>query len=412
MQKSEGAVTPIPVEILSKLEVLAGDAKSLHNRPTATWDDARVAFLADLSHTLLAQPDVRALPDVVTFAYWARKANLHHLKKQTSREDRHQIGLGLVFHICPSNVPVNFAFSMAFGLLAGDTGVLRLPSAESPTVDAIVDALRMLLDRPEHAAMRGALLLVRYPRDDAINAFWSEQADGRIIWGGDATVRDIRRFSIPPRAREVAFPDRYSICAMRPDAVIALDEDGLTDICARLYNDIYLMDQAACSSPQLVTWIGDPAAARTAQDRLWPALAEHVRTKYQVKPILMMDKFVRACDNVLAHENINTVHQHGNVLYRVELSALAPAQDTQRGYAGTIHEIILPSLDQIAPIITERYQTLTYFGYYPQELAVFVEDNRLRGIDRVVPVGQAIDMNVIWDGYDIIASLSRVIDVQ
>ena len=37
--------------------------------------------------------------------------------------------------------------------------------------------------------------------------------------------------------------------------------------------------------------------------------------------------------------------------------------------------------------------------------------NRLRGIDRVVPVGRALDMNVVWDGYDIVFSLSRVIAI-
>jgi hypothetical protein len=36
----------------------------------------------------------------------------------------------------------------------------------------------------------------------------------------------------------------------------------------------------------------------------------------------------------------------------------------------------------------------------------------LRGIDRVVPVGRAIDMGLVWDGYDIVTSLSREIIFQ
>jgi len=36
----------------------------------------------------------------------------------------------------------------------------------------------------------------------------------------------------------------------------------------------------------------------------------------------------------------------------------------------------------------------------------------LSGIDRIVPVGKALDMDVTWDGYDIVRSLSRVIDVK
>ena len=38
--------------------------------------------------------------------------------------------------------------------------------------------------------------------------------------------------------------------------------------------------------------------------------------------------------------------------------------------------------------------------------------NNLFGIDRVVPIGKALDMNLIWDGYDVINSLSRIITLE
>ena len=34
------------------------------------------------------------------------------------------------------------------------------------------------------------------------------------------------------------------------------------------------------------------------------------------------------------------------------------------------------------------------------------------GVDRVIPVGQALEIDLIWDGYDIIRSLSRTINVR
>jgi len=45
-----------------------------------------------------------------------------------------------------------------------------------------------------------------------------------------------------------------------------------------------------------------------------------------------------------------------------------------------------------------------------EALRDFVVSNRLSGIDRVVPVGSALDISVIWDGYDIVRTLSRIID--
>ena len=36
----------------------------------------------------------------------------------------------------------------------------------------------------------------------------------------------------------------------------------------------------------------------------------------------------------------------------------------------------------------------------------------LKGIDRVVPIGQALDLDFVWDGYDIYNSLTRAVDIK
>ena len=69
-------------------------------------------------------------------------------------------------------------------------------------------------------------------------------------------------------------------------------------------------------------------------------------------------------------------------------------------------------INNLAHVINSKYQTLTYFGIDKSELLGFVVKNRLSGIDRIVPVGKALDMDVMWDGYDIVRSLSRIIDVK
>lgn len=403
---------PIPNEIAAAEAVLAGDPARIDNRPVPVWDAARMAFLADLSRRLLARPDIRELADVAAFAYWARKANLSALHERLHERHAMRVGLGLTFHICPSNVPVNFAFSMAFGLLAGNACVLRLPSSETRTAEVLVDAIAALLETPEHQEMGEAVLLLRYPRNDDVNAFWLGQADGRIVWGGDATIEHMRRFAVPPRSREVTFADRYSLCLMAPDPVLALDDTGLESLCGQLYNDIYLMDQAACSSPQLIAWVGEPGAVEAAKQKLWPVFATHVDGRYEAAAVDVMDKFVRACEAAITTDGVSMIERHGNTLYRIELDALSPRQDECRGYGGTVHEITLLSLQDLAPVVNERYQTLTYFGHHRDELTEFVVSGRLRGIDRVVPVGQALDMDAIWDGYDIVGTLSRIVDVR
>ncbi len=319
------------------------------------------------------------------------------------------MGLGLTFHICPANVPVNFAFSMAFGLLSGNSNVLRLPSKSSPAAELLLEAISKELDDPAHGHVRQALLLVRFERDDDVNRFWMSVADGRIVWGGDATVAHMRGFSTKARSREVAFADRYSICVLEPNSILEMDEPALRGFCQRLFNDIYLMDQAACSSPQLCVWIGAQTAVTLAQSRLWPALTKHAELHYELQAVQVMDKFVQICRHALNQVEVRQIFRHQNILYRVELANAGPHQDDSRGYFGTLHEVVFATLDQLAPLVNERYQTLCVQGVETETVREFIVRNGLRGIDRVVPVGRALDMDIVWDGYDLIGSLSRLI---
>ena len=36
----------------------------------------------------------------------------------------------------------------------------------------------------------------------------------------------------------------------------------------------------------------------------------------------------------------------------------------------------------------------------------------MNGIDRIVPIGQALDINFHWDGYDINKVLTRIIELK
>jgi hypothetical protein len=412
MLKLGGVVIHIPDEISGRLEILVGDAREISNSPSEIFSNERIDFLAKLSSVLFEQTDVRGMPDVSTFAYWCRKSNLIRLRDTAKLNNKLKMGLGLSFHICPSNVPVNFAFSLAFGLLSGNTCIVRLPSKDSSAIEILVKSILKVLVLPEFVNLTSEILIARFKRDEDINKFWLSVADCRIVWGGDETVNYFRSLPSRPRSREVAFPDRYSFCILNPQAVNAIDDDGLKKFCKNLFNDLYLMDQAACSSPQLVAWIGEDEEVHRAKIRLWPAFYEVVANRYDLKPVHAIDKFVDACQIAINNDRVTTIERSGNLLYRIELSSVSIEQDKCRGYFGTIHEVSLRTIKDVAPIVNERYQTLTYFGFMPEQIYSLISSQNLRGIDRVVPVGSAIDMGLVWDGYDVVSSLSREIVFQ
>ena len=63
-------------------------------------------------------------------------------------------------------------------------------------------------------------------------------------------------------------------------------------------------------------------------------------------------------------------------------------------------------------MVTEKYQTFCYFGVDPEEIRKTVLAHHLAGIDRITPIGKAMDIGVIWDGYDLIRMLSRIVNVE
>ena len=138
------------------------------------------------------------MPDVISFAWWCRKANLERLS-QVYDDGTVRRGRGLAFHVTPANMPVNFAFSWAFSLLAGNANVVRLPARDFPQIPFLLGHVCRLLEEPEFMSLRAMNAFVAYGREQEITAAFSAMADVRIIWGGDATIAAIRK--APPGAR-------------------------------------------------------------------------------------------------------------------------------------------------------------------------------------------------------------------
>ena len=94
------------------------------------------------------------------------------------------------------------------------------------------------------------------------------------------------------------------------------------------------------------------------------------------------------------------------------METLPETLDKFRGKFGFFYEFDAEDINQISHIVNKSFQTLTYFGVNKSYLTDFVTRNRLLGIDNITPIGSALEIGVIWDGYDIIRSLSRTISVR
>lgn len=387
----------------------------VENRPVRVFDEGVVRFLGDLSAALFRSMLVRQFPDLSAFAFYIRRANLQKLRDSLfpppedggeNPELGRRMGRGLCFHVTPANVPVNFAFSWAFSLLAGNANIVRLPSKAFPQVDALLTEIRTHLESVPELARRNAF--VRYPRTDmGTTAAYSLLADCRMIWGGDATIASLRALPTKPRCVDATFADRYSVAMIDGNAVQAADETRLARLAEGFYNDTYLMDQNACSSPNLILWEHDSTAAR---ERFWGAVEEIAQRKYALQDALAVDKYTLLCEEAIKNPSTGEVHRGGNLLYRVEWTDLPEDLCEHRGKGGFFFEYSLEDREKLFARVTEKIQTVTQFGIDENKLLRQILDRGLHGIDRIVPVGHAMDIGALWDGHDLIRMLSRRVE--
>lgn len=377
--------------------------------PDTPFSEGVTNFLNALSSSLMRDRQSRSYPDVITFAYFCRKANLLKLKSEYTRTTEVRLGRGILFHIAPSNVPINFGYSLVAGLLAGNANIVRVSSKNFPQVDLIIKHIQALAQLPEYAEIAARIALVRYNHSSQATAEFSSMADVRIIWGGDATIHTIRENQLPPRSFDVCFADRYSIAVLKPGAVLRATDAQIHRLAEAFYNDTYLFDQNACSAPHTVFWLAEDGLSE-AKRRFWDAVHQYAAAKYALQPVMSVDKWT-----AMYREAVRTGCKYeampDNVVVRVELPQLYRNIDEFRCACGYFSEVTIERLDEIAPVVTKKYQTLAYYGIERDELVNFIAKNRPQGLDRLVPIGETTAFSLTWDGYNLIDTLSRVCSI-
>ncbi len=375
---------------------------NVNNAPLRPFEPVVLDCLGEISSGILTSPVGRQYPDLTAFAFYVRKANLQKLET-AFKSDAVRLGRGLCFHIAPANIPINFAFSRIFSLLAGNANSVRLPCKDCPQGDALLKIINAALEKYPELKERNTF--VKYPRtDNETTAAYCQMADCRMIWGGDRTIASIKALPSKPRCVDIAFADRYSVAIINGKAILEADEQKMARLAQDFYNDTYLMDQNACSSPQVILWENDSSEAR---EKFWNAVYGLAEKKYVLQDAVSVDKYTLFCEESVGNDNIKAVTREGNLLYRIELKALPEDIVSHRGKAGFFFEYALADRKELFAVITEKFQTITQFGVDSAELAHQIVDAHLRGIDRLVPIGHAMDIGAIWDGHDLIGVLSR-----
>ena len=392
----------------NNVKYLVGD-KNIERKILKPFDERLVDFCDALSKELIKNESNKKYPDIITFAFYIRKANIIKLKEQYYKEyDRiRKLGRGIVFHIAPSNVPINFAYSLFAGLILGNTNIVKVSSKDFIQVKTVCDAiLDVIIDCDD---IKGMINIVRYNNEKEVNDYFSSICDVRVIWGGDRTIEILRESKLKPRAREVAFADRYSLAVIDLDYYKNLSDEDKNAVATGFYNDTYLSDQNACTSPRLICFIGDCSAKEEFYDKLYKV----VKSKYDYQTIFSTNKLLDANKFAINYHSLNPkiIKVNGdNLIIRLTIDKLDRDLVNFEGNTGLFVECDINGISELNVMCNiDKVQTISYIGN--NEMFDKLLNCNLCGVDRIVPTGKTMDFNIIWDGYNLVEMFTRNIEI-
>ncbi|KKL01546.1 acyl-CoA reductase [Rheinheimera mesophila] len=357
-----------------------------------------------LSEALLKAPQSRDFPDLIALGFWLRQANLKPLLAPY-QHSQHFIRqpLGLVFHSAPANVDSLFVYSGILSLLCGNKNVIRLSSRSGGSTAVLIEKIRALAEL--FPAQNARFQLVQCSYDSAELKALVSTVDGRVLWGSDQAIQAQRQLLMPAHARELSFGHKFSLCLLDADAVLAADNEQLQQLVQLFYRDQLTFAQQGCSSAKAVLWLGETAQVQQAQQRFWPALTELIEHKQPLNSSEQYQALATAQQLVMSSPQQLLLTQQQSIS-RLAVNTLTPEFIQQHQGCGLFLELALTELTQLNPMLSHAHQTLTVWGVDPKQLKAWLTSVHT-GLDRVMPVGQALSFSPDWDGMNLIEQFSR-----
>ncbi|MDA8796640.1 hypothetical protein N9N06_04165 [Aquiluna sp.] len=321
-----------------------------------------------------------------------------------------RLGIGAVLHITPSNIPLNFAYSWMNSFIAGNISLVRLPSADFKQLAILIDLIHNTFSDVRYRELENSTLFFRSERSESRLLEIAAQVQGLVVWGSDATVDSFRKAELAPSLRFLSFPDRVSSLVVKSSYLLrsAGDEASQIRLMKSIYNDTFMVDCNACSSPSQIIFVGDEESNKVAIEEFASQLrATLVAQGYEPPHVA---RLLDSLDRLNPKQDPECIEHFGAGVHflRVRQGSLTPSRKLRYGVFA-VHQV--SSIGEIESLVRSNEQTITHIGLSEEELS------RLQHLlalspSRIVPAGFALDMDFYWEGYDIPLHLAKFAKVS
>ena len=372
------------------------------NYPMKVGDELIITFLNELSKSILKTPFFKAEPSFIALGFWLRKTNIKRILSENNYIENNDIfvakPIGKVFHLCPSNVDTMFIYSLVLALLAGNKNVVRISSKlENDFIFKLFDLFNELLQKEEYKLFSDYINVITYERSDKLNEEISINVNGRIIWGGDETVSQFKKYPTKPKVKDLFFTDKVSLGIINIENEMKFHAN-IDIIINNLYNDIFTFNQKGCSSPHSLFIVSNTVNKNRALEKIYEGLSIKAQRDYEedISSIALL-KLNQGVVDVIENKVVETINSSNYITF-LKLRTNEVPHSCGAGY---LYYQFAENIEEVKSYINNKTQTITNWGLSKRQIHSFLNDLDVEYVDRVVPLGKALDFDYIWDGYNI-----------
>jgi len=119
----------------------------------------------------------------------------------------------------------------------------------------------------------------------------------------------------------------------------------------------------------------------------------------------MIQKLNRATSIAMEHgiDHVDWGDSNMTVLYPSNIKSI----NREAPGGGFFYQFGIANIIDLLQFIDTKDQTLSYYGLSTYEVQEFARALGSRGIDRIVPIGRALEFGHVWDGYDLFHEFTR-----
>ena len=207
---------------------------------------------------------------------------------------------------------------------------------------------------------------------------------------------------------DICFPNRVSYGLIDMDALKTFNHEKEKIISSKFARDIYMFDQMACSSPSIIFVLGN----------------EKLISKELVNFLSLIDKeiglFGEGSQKAFMHLKAATraslqlegdIVFSGDYLLGIEIKNIQSILDSKLCNHGVVGIVMAKSIDEFKNYISKNAQTMVDVCGNLFDSEKGKEFLLTTALTRVVQPGNALALDAIWDGHDIIKSISKTVPI-